>query len=580
MMLKDKYKNIRKKWYYFISAILLVMILSIHTEVSAAEKNAVKKKDFGGWEEGYITTGNDITGPTMSASGNLLATIDVYFNFKDDTDKYAVSYIDVYRATSKSGKYKRVGSVKRDDLYDFRFSDTTVDPLKEYYYYGIAYWEATDTTPAYYSTKSPKVCGLYGMAMPHFYTQVNNNKNITLHFTSSGDGVQSDSFSIAQAHESAEKYCNGYWTKIQIYRSTSKESGYKKIATIDPDKTSYTDKSVKKGKVYYYKTRGYYKNPKTGKVSYSAFTTPHAAKSGGKQNVDMNLEIKRLSDTSFKITWDKTDAYSEYEVIYQSNLPGAVWETGVVKSTKNKYYCTVKGLNKNDSYYIRVNARPIWSAPEVINGHATNMYYLCTYDTIFDTCLDAPQNVSYKLVSATLKEKNGIKTYTGKYKLTWEKVDGATGYRIYKREFTVDGWKRVKIATCKGSSKTSVNITLKNFSGFIYVEAYKGSQTAENGVYVYKELKSPSASKIKIKKNGSKGTVISWSDMSKYGATSYKVYRYCNRLDRSYFVGETTKTSIKDTKLKVKGTYTYLIVPCNSEYNIDDGGTYKKYTYK
>ena len=96
------------------------------------------------------------------------------------------------------------------------------------------------------------------------------------------------------------------------------------------------------------------------------------------------------------------------------------------------------------------------------------MYYLCTYDTIFDTCLDAPQNVSYKLVSATLKEKNGIKTYTGKYKLTWDKVEGATGYRIYKTEFTVDGWKRVKIATCKGSSKTSVNITLKKRTSFGY----------------------------------------------------------------------------------------------------------------
>lgn len=576
-MLKDKYKNIRKKWYYFISAILLVMILSIHTEVSAAEKNAVKKKDFGGWEEGNAYG----SGLTMSASGDKFATIKVDFALKSGEDITTVSYIEVYRATSEKGKYKQIGTIEKAEYGRFSFLDKTIDPMKNYYYYGIAYWKATDTTPAYYSNKSPVVSGFQGMAMPHFYTKGNGSKNIKLYFTSSGDGVPSGSFTIAQAHEGTETYFNmEYWTKIQIYRSTSKESGYKKIATIDPDKTSYTDKSVKKGKVYYYKTRGYYKNPKTGKVSYSAFTTPHAAKSGGKQNVDMNLEIKRLSDTSFKITWDKTDAYSEYEVIYQSNLPGAVWETGVVKSTKNKYYCTVKGLNKNDSYYIRVNARPVWSAPEVINGHATNMYYLCTYDTIFDTCLDAPQNVSYKLVSATLKEKNGIKTYTGKYKLTWDKVEGATGYRIYKTEFTVDGWKRVKIATCKGSSKTSVNITLKNFSGYIYVEAYKGSQTAENGVYVYKELKSPSASKIKIKKNGSKGTVISWSDMSKYGATSYKVYRYNERIDRSYLVGETTKTSIKDTKLKVKGTYTYLIVPCNSEFNIEDGGTFKKYTYK
>ena len=68
--------------------------------------------------------------------------------------------------------------------------------------------------------------------------------------------------------------------------------------------------------------------------------------------------------------------------------------------------------------------------------------------------------------------------------------------------------------------------------------------------------------------------------MAKYGVTSYKVYRYDSRLNYRYLVGETTETSIKDTKLKKKGTYMYLIVPCNKELGIDGGGTYKKYTYK
>lgn len=179
-------------------------LLLIHSDVSAAESNAVKKKNFKGWGEVHVTTGGNVTGPTMSASGHILATIDVYFYFKSQKDSDSVSYIDVYRATSKKGKYKRIGTIKKDAYGDFSFSDTTVDPLKNYYYYGIAYWEATDTTPAYYSTKSQIVNGLYGMAIPHFYTRGSASKNITLHFNDSDDGVETNSFSIAQAHEPTE----------------------------------------------------------------------------------------------------------------------------------------------------------------------------------------------------------------------------------------------------------------------------------------------------------------------------------------------------------------------------------------
>lgn len=579
-MFKNRYKNFKKGCYYLIPVLFLMALLFIHSDVSAAESNAVKKKNFKGWEEVYVTSGNNTTGPTMSASGHLLPTIDVSFYFKSDKDADSVSYIDVYRATSKKGKYKRVGTVKNDSYGDFSFSDITVDPLKNYYYYGIAYWKATDTTPAYYSTKSKTVCGLFGMAMPHFYTQGSESKNIKLRFADTGDGLIHGSFSIAQSFETTEKYSNCYWTGIEIYRSTSRSSGYKKIATIAANKTGYTDKKVSLGTVYYYKARSYYKNPKTGKVTRSPFTASHVAKSGGFQNVDLNLKIKRLSNNSFKITWDNSPAYREYSVQYESNQSLDGWKYGEIKTSGNKCYSIIEGLKKGDSYYVRLNALPLWGEPVIENGYYSTCYHTCSYDTVYETNINSPKNLSYKVVSTSLKEKNDIKNYTGKYKLSWNKVEGASGYRIYKTKGYGDDQKKVRIATCKGNSNTSVEITLKNYYGFIYVEAYKGSQKAENRIYISPELKSPSASKIKIKKNGKKGTIISWSDMSKYGATSYKVYRYNNRLDRSYLVGETTKTSIKDTKLKAKGTYTYLIVPCNKEFHIIEGGTYKKYTYK
>jgi hypothetical protein len=59
--------------------------------------------------------------------------------------------------------------------------------------------------------------------------------------------------------------------KYEIYRSTKKSGGYKKIATVKTNK--YTDKKVSKKKRYYYKVRAYRGSTKAG-VARSSFTSP------------------------------------------------------------------------------------------------------------------------------------------------------------------------------------------------------------------------------------------------------------------------------------------------------------------
>lgn len=58
-----------------------------------------------------------------------------------------------------------------------------------------------------------------------------------------------------------------------VYRSTKKNSGYKKIATVkNRYATSYIDKKVKRKKTYYYKVRAY--ATADGKKLYSNYTSP------------------------------------------------------------------------------------------------------------------------------------------------------------------------------------------------------------------------------------------------------------------------------------------------------------------
>lgn len=58
-------------------------------------------------------------------------------------------------------------------------------------------------------------------------------------------------------------------TKYQIYRSTKKTSGFKKVATTTAKKKVL---KAKKGKVYYYKVRGYFKMPHSHSNSKTYYT--------------------------------------------------------------------------------------------------------------------------------------------------------------------------------------------------------------------------------------------------------------------------------------------------------------------
>lgn len=62
----------------------------------------------------------------------------------------------------------------------------------------------------------------------------------------------------------------------QIYMSTKKKSGYKKIATLSAKKSSYTKGKLKKGKKYYFKVRTMKKV--SGKYRYSSFSKVRSIK--------------------------------------------------------------------------------------------------------------------------------------------------------------------------------------------------------------------------------------------------------------------------------------------------------------
>ncbi len=142
----------------------------------------------------------------------------------------------VYRKTSSKGKYTLVKTTTSKS-----FTDKKVSYGKKYYYRVIG--------------KTKTLSGNYSSTVSA--TALSKAKIAKISKSSKGVVLKMSKVTGA--------------TKYTIYRATSKNGKYKKLATTKS--TSYTDKTAKKGKTYYYKVKangvnsgyGALSNPKAGK---------------------------------------------------------------------------------------------------------------------------------------------------------------------------------------------------------------------------------------------------------------------------------------------------------------------------
>lgn len=139
---------------------------------------------------------------------------------------------EIYRSTSSSGTYSKVGTVTSGSTLNYTNSKVTTG--KTYYY----------KVRAYKTVSGKKIYSPY-------------TKN------SSGKAIPSTPSSLT-AKKASNSSATLTWGKIdgasgyEVYRSTSKTGTYSKQGTITNGSTlSYTNKNLSTGKTYYYKVRAY-----------------------------------------------------------------------------------------------------------------------------------------------------------------------------------------------------------------------------------------------------------------------------------------------------------------------------------
>ena len=201
-------------------------------------------------------------------------------------------------------------------------------------------------------------------------------------------------------------------------------------------------------------------------------------------------------------------------------------------------------------------------------GSMTDVYYAGTtadWEKITIMILNT------NLTSATLHcaptapvVKLGNSAASGKPMLTWNAVEGATSYRIYRSTSKGSGYSLLGTTTATSYTNTGAK------AGTTYYYRVKACNDA--GLSPYSNIVSgqvktvtpkPAAPVVKIGNSASSGKPqLTWNAVS--GATSYKVYRATSQKGTYSLLGTVTATSYTNTGAKAGVTYYYKVKAVNS----------------
>lgn len=239
------------------------------------------------------------------------------------------------------------------------------------------------------------------------------------------------------------KGANGY----EIYRSNKKDGTYTLLASLKgKDNTSCTDSTIRAGKTYYYKIRP--TCSKDGEKGWGAWSLPIKVKTVAKPEL---LKITSLNSGSMQLVWKPVSNATEYEIYRSTKKDSGFGKIASVNKSTVKY--TDKSVKTGKKYYYKLVAVGKLNGKKITSGYS--------------------DSVSYRALSQ-VKISSAKTTLEDAIKVKWNKVTGATKYKIYRATSAKGTYK--KIATVKSNGKDTQTYTdTKVTSGKSYyykVQAY------------------------------------------------------------------------------------------------------------
>lgn len=370
----------------------------------------------------------NVDAASIKATGTQYNTVKLTWSAVTNVAGYKI-----YRSESAS-----VAGVEIADVSGYQntvYYDKTAQ-LGKTYYYSIAVCKKVNNETTYESEPSKSVKGASVLVTPKI------------------SSVRSTGYNSLKATWNKIDGAQGYY----LYRSTKSNTGWKLIATIKNGSTvTYTDSGLTCGTTYYYTVRAYrVENGKTYKSGYVS-TGVAGVPSLTKPNIS---SVTATSYNSLKITWTKVSGATGY-YLYRSTSPSSGWKQikNITSGSTVTYSDT--GLTCGTKYYYTVRAYRTENGTKYTGGY--NSIKSCT------PVPATPSGLSAKAVTAK------------SVKVSWKKVNEASGYVVYR--LSADGKKWDIISTITGTNVinfTDTNVT----NGNTYTYTVKAYRTV-NGKQVY-----------------------------------------------------------------------------------------------
>ena len=242
----------------------------------------------------------------------------------------AKSY-DIYRATSKTGKYARLSGATV-----LNYTDKTAKPGTTYYYKV----KALGVDSSANSIFSNVVSRLAKLATP----------TVTLSNVASTGKIKVSWTKV----DGAAKY--------QVQRATSKNGTYSVVKTTTS--LSYTDTNTTAGKTYYYKVRAVHTNTNANSA-YTAYKSRMA---------DLKAPVVKITTSSGKpkVSWAGITGAKEYKIYRATSKTG---KYSPVKTTTAKYWKDTTA-KKGKTYYYKVVA--VHKNSSANSAYSNVVYKKCT----------------------------------------------------------------------------------------------------------------------------------------------------------------------------------------------------------
>lgn len=310
--------------------------------------------------------------------------------------------------------------------------------------------------------------------------------------------------------------------KYEVYRAVGEDGTFKHLFTTTG--TRMTNTSAQAGVMYSYQVRAITANGTQG-----AFSAPVSSACTLAQT-DLTVVIRK-SDGKPILTWDKVDGATGYEVYRATSKDGTYTKIYTAKGTKlvnssaktgQRYYYKVRAIMGEDAFTAAfsniVKATPIQGP-------------LCAPST-----------------------KLTIVSSNGKPRLTWNKVDGAVKYEVYRAIGKNGTFKRLFTTTGTRMTNTSAEV------GETYY--YKVRAIANDGGksdFSATKRKTCDCARptVKITLRSDGAPVLTWNKID--GATGYEVYRATSK-DGTYTKIYTAKgTKLTNGSAKAGQRYYYKV---------------------